>query len=213
MQGSGASRQETQLPNSDAASAADADEGLDLDTVFRMLKNHRRRHVVRYLRRHDGVATLSDLAEHMAASEEGTTVEALTSRQRKRVYVSLYQGHLPKMDDADVIEYDRDRGSIEAGPHMEDLETYLDMCDGGADDGDWFRYQVLGVGAGWLLFATSHLDAVQAYGLRPDIVLVVVLAVLTGLTVVRGMDEYARRRSVPRALRSDGGDVGLREDA
>jgi hypothetical protein len=183
MEEYGDSQQSTAVLNSELASTTDAGEELDPDTVFNILKNRRRRYVVRYLRQHDGAAEIGDLAEHMAASEEETTVEALTSSQRKRVYVSLYQGHLPTMDDAGIIEYDKNRGTIEEGPNIGALKPYLAMCDSESQKG--YHYVVVGFGLGWLLFLTSHLAPVRAFGLSPSLVLLVVFLGLTLLVVER----------------------------
>ena len=103
------------------------DQGeLPLDQVFEMLKNERRRHVLRYLWENDGEATLGTLAEHIAAIENDTTVASLSSAQRKRVYVGLYQSHLPKMASNDIIEFDKNRGTIEIGRNAAQTRPYLE---------------------------------------------------------------------------------------
>lgn len=95
------------------------DSGLDAtdrsvteDDLFEVLANRRRRQVMAYLQAGDGTATAGELAEHIAAAENDTSVEQLSSIQRKRVYVSLYQNHLPVLDDANVAEYDHDRKTV-----------------------------------------------------------------------------------------------------
>lgn len=98
---------------------------LGLDTVFDALRNARRRRVLRYLHEQNGRVTLSDLAEHIAAIENDTTPEALDSQQRKRVYVGLYQSHLPKLDSMGVLTFDRQRGHIERTPAASQLDEYL----------------------------------------------------------------------------------------
>ena len=104
-------------------------QSLSLDIVFEILRNERRRLVLHYLRDNDGEATLGQLAEHIAALENDTTVTALNAQQRKRVYVGLYQCHLPKMDDAEVIDFNQSRGTIELRDSAERLESYLDTDD------------------------------------------------------------------------------------
>lgn len=99
-----------------------------VDRIFSLLQNRRRRLVLEYLRTHEST-TQSDLARHVAAVENGTDEAAVTSTQRKRVYVSLYQAHLPKLDDFDAVSFDRDRGTIERTPRTEDLLTYIDRLD------------------------------------------------------------------------------------
>jgi len=101
-------------------------EPLSLDLVFEVLKNERRRHVLQYLDSNSGTVSLSDLAEHIAAIENDTTVQALTSQERKRVYVGLYQCHLPKMDDTDVVNFDGNRGTIELGENAQQLYSFLE---------------------------------------------------------------------------------------
>jgi hypothetical protein len=69
---------------------------------------------------------MSDIAEHIAALEHDTTVDSLRSKQRQRVYIALYQSHLPKMDDAGVINYNQDRGLVEATALADSFDGYLD---------------------------------------------------------------------------------------
>lgn len=94
------------------ASRAQRDQSLTLDERFEILKNERRRFVLEYLSSAEQPVELSELADHLAAIENDSTVEAITSSERKRVYVALYQFHLPKMDRMDVIDYDKDRGKV-----------------------------------------------------------------------------------------------------
>lgn len=98
---------------------------LTKNEIFTILKNPRRRKTLKYLERNDGEADLSDLAEFLAARENDIEIKALSSKQRKRLYISLYQVHLPKMDDLDVLEFDKHRGTIELTDAGEILFPYL----------------------------------------------------------------------------------------
>jgi len=88
------------------------DRTLTQTDVFDVLKNERRRAVIQYLHDHGGSADLSDVAEHIAASENDTPVRQLTSQERKRVRIALYQCHLPRMDALGIVEFDKHRGTI-----------------------------------------------------------------------------------------------------
>ncbi|MFC7157899.1 hypothetical protein ACFQPA_21420 [Halomarina halobia] len=112
-------------PSSPTDSADAGSEKLPLDTVFEILKNRRRRDILQYLWEHDGSANIGELAEHIAAMENGIEVNALSSAQRKRVYIGLYQCHLPKMDDAGIVDFDKHRGTIELREVAEQLTPYL----------------------------------------------------------------------------------------
>lgn len=169
--------------------ASDQSEDLPLDQVFEILKNSRRRETLRYLNENDGQTTLSELAEHIAALENETTIREITSAQRKRVYVGLYQCHLPKMDDTDVIEYDQNRGTIELGPHAAELDEYIE------DHADraWYKlYLNVALGAG-LLFVASQAGAASV-GLTPTVVLLLLFVGITATAVVHSVSATDEKR-------------------
>ena len=95
--------------------------------VFDVLKNERRREVIRYLYEHDGSADLSDVAEYIAARENDTDVRQLTSQERKRVRIALYQCHLPRMDALGVVDFDRNRGTISLRDAASQVQVYLEL--------------------------------------------------------------------------------------
>lgn len=113
--------------NDESASdpAASVSPSLSLDLIFELLKNQRRRRAIAYLTETDETVSLSELAEHIAALEHDTTPAALSSTERKRVYVGLYQAHLPKLDDAGVVDFNKPRGRIRLGPTAPQLLPYL----------------------------------------------------------------------------------------
>ena len=154
-------------------------ESLPLDQVFEILKNKRRRTVLQYLETHEEPVSLSDLAEHVAADENDTTVRQVTSRERKCAYVGLYQCHLPKMDNMDIIDFNQNRGRIELGRNASQLEEYLDYSESTARPWPLFYGSV--AGAGSLLVVTSYLAV--GPGLAP---LVSCLAVLTAVGALAG---------------------------
>lgn len=160
----------------DGESSPESEEGyeLPLDEVFETLKNSRRRETLRYLRENDGETTLSDVAEHIAALENDTTVRAISSAQRKRVYVGLYQCHLPKMDDTDVIEFEQNRGTIELGPNAEQLYPYLEE----PETREWHKLYMGIAAAGFGLFVAAQAGA-ASFGLTPTVVLIWLLGGIT----------------------------------
>ncbi|ELZ88588.1 DUF7344 domain-containing protein [Haloferax sulfurifontis] len=101
-------------------------EALSKDVVFEILKNQRRRDALRYLKENDGEAKLGDMAEFIAAKENGIEIKALSSSQRKRVYIGLYQCHLPKMDSAGIVDFEKNRGDITLLDTAKQLDQYLD---------------------------------------------------------------------------------------
>ncbi|MHC3437968.1 DUF7344 domain-containing protein [Natrialbaceae archaeon A-gly3] len=140
---------DTSLPEEIASVTDDDGDSLSKDVIFELLKNRRRREVLQYLLETEETVTLGELAEQIAAWENDTEVTALSSDQRKRVYVALYQTHLPKMDDAGIIEYDQDRGLIELSDNADLLMMYLDTDAHRTDRWDrWYALlSVLGAAA------------------------------------------------------------------
>lgn len=103
----------------------DIESGATPDLVFDILSSSRRRMVLYYLRQHDGVGSVKELAQHIAAMENEIPVDDVNRAQEKRVYVSLYQTHLPKLADAMVINYDKDAGKVSLTNDAYKIDEYL----------------------------------------------------------------------------------------
>jgi hypothetical protein len=142
------------------------------DVVFDILSNRRRRYILSSLYQRDDPITLMDFANEIAAWENGVPPDEVTSDQQKRVYVSVYQTHVPKLQDAGVITYESDSGLIELTERAEDLVQYLPVER--RDEPPW---QLLYVGV-TLVGLAVHLLGV--FGVFPVAVggFVVVLGVL-----------------------------------
>lgn len=98
------------------------------DLVFDILSSPRRRAAVRLLYEHqDSIRTLQDLAAHLAALENDVPIEALSHEQRKRVYVSLYQTHIPKLQETGLVRFDRGTGTLRLTNRIVLVGRYLDL--------------------------------------------------------------------------------------
>jgi len=100
-------------------------EELTQDLVFDILSSPRRRYVLYYLRKIDEPVPLNELAEQVAAWENETTVDQLSDQERKRVYVSLYQTHIPKLDSVGIVDYDQQSGMVELTDRVHRIDDYL----------------------------------------------------------------------------------------
>ncbi|UPM42892.1 DUF7344 domain-containing protein [Halocatena salina] len=173
----------------DGAESDDAvGPALGPDRIFEVLKNQRRRRTLQYLIERDNPVTIGALAEHIAALENDTTESALTSRERKRVYVGLYQCHLPKMDDTGVVEFNKARGTISLGPTFEQFEPYLNLDGDNADV--WAHYYLLLTSASGVIFGANTLLA----GLSSAQLLA---GVLLGFVVLSMMHLYKTTEHLP----------------
>ncbi|MFC7137853.1 hypothetical protein ACFQRB_18235 [Halobaculum litoreum] len=68
---------------------------------------------------------LSELSDRVAAWENDLPVEELSDQQVKRVYVSLYQTHIPKLEESNIVEYDKDSGVVSLASNVRSLDAYL----------------------------------------------------------------------------------------
>lgn len=106
-----------------------SDTQLDQDVVFDILSSARRRYAISILNRRGEPMELTELAEEIAALEGDTTVEDLTKQQRKRVYVSLYQTHVPKMEEVGIVTYDQDDGTVALAEGVDAVDEFLTEPD------------------------------------------------------------------------------------
>lgn len=100
---------------------------LPLDTVCRLLSNRRRRTVIAAVAALDASeeTAIGELAERIAAAENGIDLDRVSAGQRKSAYVSLLQCHLPKLDDAGVIDWDRRSGAVARGNSIAELAALI----------------------------------------------------------------------------------------
>jgi len=175
----------------------DADGEVTRDVVFSTLSNHRRRLTIRYLRAVDEPVAVRDLARRVAAWENEIDEDELSYKQRKRVYTSLHQTHLPKLDDAGFATYDRNRGQVILEDRAAELYPYLDPP---SPSPDWTR-RYLAVGVGVLAAAIAAWAGVPVLADVPGLA----YAALSGLVVVvvASVEAYARRDREPHALLAD----------
>jgi hypothetical protein len=178
---------DTEPPASDDEPSAAEPGTLDTDDVFHLLQNERRRRVIEYLREHEGGSTegvdMRDVVEDIAAREHDTSVDLLSSDERQRVYIALYQSHLPKLDDHDVIEYDQDRGWVRLAPGGEQTFPYLDLGDGDreAEGSTAGRWPVPAVGAAGLVGALATATGVGPLAASAGATLVVLAVALVAM--------------------------------
>jgi hypothetical protein len=178
-----------------------ADDALEIGDVFELLKNERRRRIITLLKEQDdGVSTLNVLAEHIAALENDIDVAQLSSSQRKRVYIGLYQCHLPKLDEYGVIEFRKNRGIVrlrdtsQLEPYLteaakSETETESEATDGTGSDES-------GTTADDRVEATSSISALSAGAVGSDLFAASAIAV----GVLLGMSGIGALATVPSGL-------------
>lgn len=159
------------------------DESVNLSAgeVFELLKNERRRRVIHYLKtRGDRTASLSRLATHIAALENNVDETQVSTDQRRRVYISLYQLHLPKLENYGVVEFHQESGSVS----LEETGRIDHYLDPGASQNHVRLELVLALLVG--LTVTIGLLGIGPFGRIPtDVWTILSTGVLIGIVVYR----------------------------
>jgi len=81
------------------------------DALPELLSHGRRRRVLACLRE-NGALPLPDLADEIARRERDAPLPRVPETEELRVFLSVSRVHVPKLADADVVSYDRDRGVV-----------------------------------------------------------------------------------------------------
>ena len=93
--------------------------------IHEILRNSRRRRVLKYLQDCVGTVTVRGLAEVIAEMETGESPPPRNIRDS--VYNSLHQTHLPKLDSYGVIDYDRDRKTVSLQREARQVDLYMEV--------------------------------------------------------------------------------------
>lgn len=172
-------------------SRSDQDQ-LSQDVVFDLLSSPRRRFVLYYLNQIDEEVTIGELADEVAAWENEVDVEDLSSQQRKRVYVSLYQTHVPKMDDAGIVEYDSDSGVVSLSDQAVDISAYLSREE---ERRPWQQYYLAIAVVGGLFYGAVALGLIGVISQFIAGLLIIVAFAVTAIghliTTQRRSDEFS----------------------
>lgn len=108
---------------------------LDKDDVFDILSNARRRQLLFLLYGQGESVELSELAQDIADAEGGGG--DVGADRYKRVYISLYQTHVPKLKEHGIVEYDADSKTVEITDRVGEIVAIFQTP---ADRRPWWQY-------------------------------------------------------------------------
>lgn len=92
-----------------------------LSTLYSCLAHRRRRHVLLYLQDTGEPQALTELAEIVADREADSSASETDGELVKTVYTSLYHAHVPKLDEAGLVQYEEDDDTVELVEYPERL--------------------------------------------------------------------------------------------
>jgi len=107
----------------------DTGRRVDLDTTFEALSHTLRRRIL-----------LSLMTDYPRPTAEFETVEFRPEdSDREVISVKLHHRHLPQLDEAGFIDWERSADSVTKGEHFEEIRPLLELMDDHAEDlpDDW----------------------------------------------------------------------------
>ena len=119
------------LSGLDAADGSAGPIPLSTGTVCELISNARRRAVIRHVAAldADGSVRMGELARTIAGEENDIAPTAVSAEQRKTVYVSLLQNHLPKLDAAGVVDWNDRSGDITHDRSVDELAALIESIE------------------------------------------------------------------------------------
>lgn len=82
------------------------------DVLYRILSDRRRRDVLYHLNEREERVELADLAQAVAVRETGSEEGSVSATDLRRVHVSLYHAHVPKLAAANAVAFDRSERTV-----------------------------------------------------------------------------------------------------
>lgn len=116
-----------------------------VNTILGALAHQRRRYALQCLGEYENPMALADLADEVAVRENEVSLPEISAEQVKRIYLSLYHAHIPKLEEAALVQYRQDRDQVRlvdnAGRGRELLEVGItessrDVCSTPEDVSD-----------------------------------------------------------------------------
>lgn len=101
------------------------------DTLFHILSSHRRRmliHIFRELEPGEEVS-VGDLAVELASREVGKPADEMEEEGTHRFWVTIYQTHLPKLDEYGVVTFDKENSVATRGDRLNEVVGFLEYTD------------------------------------------------------------------------------------
>ena len=104
------------------------DEGFDLDDLFKVLADRRRRYALYRLRRADGAVRLPALVRTVLEWETGTDARAVPEQHCQRTYLDFYHNHVPMLVDYGLASYDEDDGTVRLEADLGAASEYVRLA-------------------------------------------------------------------------------------
>lgn len=100
-------------------------EALSRETAFQLLSHSHRLALLDCLDAYDEPITLADVSEQVASEIEDEPLEDIEAESVKRIYISLYHSHIPRLEAHDIVQYNQERDLVTLDSRGDQLVAYM----------------------------------------------------------------------------------------
>ena len=100
------------------------EQSMSTETALELLINQQRRQIIRRMADTPDGTTVEQLAQHLRGTDSPHGGEPGEPQD-----IEIHHVHLPKLDEANVIEYDTDHGTVDRGGELPDVLSLLEVIE------------------------------------------------------------------------------------
>jgi hypothetical protein len=101
---------------------------VDVDTVFDLLNEKRRRYALYYLAEQDQPVPIAEVVDAVTEMESNPDQIGSPGDKFKEIEIDLMHNHLPKVDEVEFVEYDSEKKEIRLTDNPTKFDTILTIA-------------------------------------------------------------------------------------
>ena len=98
-----------------------------MSQIFDVLADSSRRYTLSYLQKRSRPVAIADLAAAIVEHQQNTS-ETVTDEALHQEYTALHHQHLPKLEDANLIQRNCDQNTVEAADVPQKVTSFLALA-------------------------------------------------------------------------------------
>lgn len=174
--------------------ASDLRDRLSEQVIAEAIRNTRRRYALYYLYRQNQPVPFADLVDQVAAWENCTTPDEVTTDQRNSVYAALKQLHLPYLEERNLVTIDHEHDRLES--RLRDVGVKLSLAKDPRTSVPWYRGYLVVSAVASLAIGLTWTDLLPVGNVSLSTITASVVLVYTALSVIYWYDIFRWNRSM-----------------
>lgn len=110
---------------------SNSEQQISTETALKLLTNQQRRQILRRVADTPDGTTVDQLTQHLRGSD---SLQPDGNGSVEHRGIELHHVHLPKLQEANVIEYDTDQGTVHRGREFQDVLSLLEVIEDHRED-------------------------------------------------------------------------------